>query len=151
MVWRGRPSGLPPNDFITGVHSSVSECINCRPSSSSSSSWRDKHADRLRVMYITAAGVQRVRSAIFLQCDFLHRWFALLWKKDYLRKTTCDWLCGYDAAFVKLLWPLVPDSSDSVLVQFLSDSWASCSWLPRVRHLIFPPYLGCFFTFSLTF
>jgi len=28
---------------------------------------------------------------------------ALLWKKDYLRKTTCDWLCGYDAAFVKLL------------------------------------------------
>ena len=27
---------------------------------------------------------------------------ALLWK-DYLRKTTCDWLCGYDAAFVKLL------------------------------------------------
>ena len=32
---------------------------------------------------------------------------ALLWKKDYLRKTTCDWLYGYDAAFVKLLWPLV--------------------------------------------
>ena len=23
---------------------------------------------------------------------------------------TCDWLCGYDAAFVKLLWLLVPDS-----------------------------------------
>ena len=28
---------------------------------------------------------------------------ALLWKKDYLRKTNCDWLCGYDAPFVKLL------------------------------------------------
>ena len=28
---------------------------------------------------------------------------ALLWKKDYLRKTACVWLCGYDAAFVKLL------------------------------------------------
>ena len=27
---------------------------------------------------------------------------ALLWKKDYLRKTACIWLCGYDAAFVKL-------------------------------------------------
>ena len=25
------------------------------------------------------------------------------WKKDYLRKTACVWLCGYDAAFVKLL------------------------------------------------
>ena len=25
----------------------------------------------------------------------------------YLRKTPCDWLCGDDAAFVKLLWPLV--------------------------------------------
>ena len=32
---------------------------------------------------------------------------ALLWKKDYFRKTTCDCLCGYDAAFVKLVWPLV--------------------------------------------
>ena len=27
--------------------------------------------------------------------------------KDYLRKTPCDWLCGDDAAFVKLLLPLV--------------------------------------------
>ena len=27
--------------------------------------------------------------------------------KDYLRKTPCDWLCADDAAFVKLLWPLV--------------------------------------------
>ena len=25
------------------------------------------------------------------------------WKKDYLRKTACIWLCGYNAAFVKLL------------------------------------------------
>ena len=25
---------------------------------------------------------------------------ALLWKKDYLRKTACVWLCGHDAAFV---------------------------------------------------
>ena len=25
------------------------------------------------------------------------------WKKDYIRKTACVWLCGYDAAFVKLL------------------------------------------------
>ena len=32
---------------------------------------------------------------------------ALLWKKDYPRKTACVWLCGYDAAFVKWLWPLV--------------------------------------------
>ena len=24
------------------------------------------------------------------------------WKKDYLRKTACVWICGYDAAFVKL-------------------------------------------------
>ena len=24
-------------------------------------------------------------------------------QKDYLRKTACVWLCGYDAAFVKLL------------------------------------------------
>ena len=27
--------------------------------------------------------------------------------KDCLRKTRCDWLCGDDAAFVKLLCPLV--------------------------------------------
>ena len=27
--------------------------------------------------------------------------------KGYLRKTPIDWLCGDDAAFVKLLWPLV--------------------------------------------
>ena len=32
---------------------------------------------------------------------------ALVWKKDYFRKTACIWLCDYDAAFVKLLWPLV--------------------------------------------
>ena len=48
------------------------------------------------------------RSAIFFISEV-----ALLWKKDYLRKTTCDWLCGYDAAFVKLLWPLVSDITDS--------------------------------------
>ena len=29
------------------------------------------------------------------------------WKMDYLRKTACVWLFGYDAAFVKLFWPLV--------------------------------------------
>ena len=28
---------------------------------------------------------------------------ALLFNKNYLRKTVCIWLCGYDAAFVKLL------------------------------------------------
>ena len=27
--------------------------------------------------------------------------------KDYLRQTPCNWLCGDDAAIVKLLWPLV--------------------------------------------
>ena len=27
--------------------------------------------------------------------------------KDYLRKTPCDWLCGDDAVFVKILRPLV--------------------------------------------
>ena len=25
----------------------------------------------------------------------------------FIRKTLCDWLCGDDAVFVKLLWPLV--------------------------------------------
>ena len=40
---------------------------------------------------------QCVRSAIFFISEV-----ALLWKMDYLRKTTCDWLCGYDAAFFKL-------------------------------------------------
>ena len=29
------------------------------------------------------------------------------WKKDYLRKTACVWLCDYNAAFVKLFSPLV--------------------------------------------
>ena len=34
----------------------------------------------------------------FLQCDFFFiSEVALLWKKDYLRKTTCDWFCSYDA------------------------------------------------------
>ena len=32
--------------------------------------------------------------------------------KDSLRITSCDWLCGGDAAFVKLLWPLVELSVD---------------------------------------
>ena len=27
---------------------------------------------------------------------------ALLWKKDYLKKTACVWLYDYNAAFVKL-------------------------------------------------
>jgi len=30
-------------------------------------------------------------------------------EEDYLTKTTCDWLCRYHTAFVKLLGPLVVD------------------------------------------
>ena len=47
-------------------------------------------------------------SVFFYSVIFFISEVALLRKKDYLRKTTCDWLCGYDAAFVKLLYrPLV--------------------------------------------
>ena len=47
--------------------------------------------------------------AVRLECIFSHSVIffisevALLRKKDCLGKTTCDWLFGYDAAFVKLL------------------------------------------------
>jgi len=71
---------------------------------------------------------------------------ALLWKKDYLGKTTRNWLCGYDVAFVKLFWPLVgkydsyyvgvresesirglwPWMSLKVIYQFQGFSKASC-------------------------
>ena len=38
----------------------------------------------------------------------LHQWSCTVMEEGlYLRKTACVWLCGCDAAFVKLLWPLV--------------------------------------------
>ena len=55
-------------------------------------------------------------------------------KKDYLRKTTYDWLYGYDAAFVKLLWPLVRWCFASVLsagcVLYLRESAVFLLFLP---------------------
>ena len=41
---------------------------------------------------------------------------ALLWKKDYRRKTVCVWLCGYDAAYCDLLFLTVSVEMFSVLV-----------------------------------
>ena len=95
MVWRVRL----PSEQIHHRNEITQACptdgaTNCRPTSSTS--WRDK------LLAFNGFAVRFSRNAIFFISEV-----ALLWKKDYLRKTTCDWLCGYDAAFVKLLYPLV--------------------------------------------
>ena len=89
-----------PNRFITKMKS----LKRGRPSLSihlASDSRRVASSTVFAIHNSSAFAVRFSRSAIFFISEV-----ALLWKKDYLRKTTCDWLCDYDAAFVKLLWPL---------------------------------------------
>jgi len=110
--------------FITEMKSfkrvQLRGATNCRPSLSSSSSWRDKLLTDARDAYYSCG---RLMGS---QCDFLAvrysssvNFLATIWplieilrslvvyvnhhNKDYLRKTPFDWLCGDDAAFVKLL------------------------------------------------
>ena len=57
---------------------------------------------RGQVRALAGAGLAARRA-----CDNYLRLFVFIseiaWKNDYLRKTACVWLCGYDAAFVKLI------------------------------------------------
>ena len=78
MAWRVRPA-----DWTKSSPVSIQAC------------WTESRNELLTACAIHSLhGVEQqcVRSAIFSQCDFLHQW---------------SWLCGDDAAYVKLLWPLV--------------------------------------------
>ena len=130
MAWRVRPPSVRPSErnrhrcALKRVR--LRGATNYRPSSSSSS-WRDKHADRLRVMYITVAGVQRVRSS---QCDFLAMWFFHQWsctiveqglpQENYLR-FVLRLRCGFCQI------TLTSCNINGVL-QYRWICWSDCQW-----------------------
>ena len=133
MAWRARPPLAGRADSSPKWdHSSACDgrrATNCRPTSSSS--WRGKLlTDRAIPIVVVARPCLRYTTAVRSLCGFLTvrfsssvNFLATIWphieilrslvvyvnyhNKDYLRKTPCDWLCGDDAAFVKLLRPLV--------------------------------------------
>ena len=86
--------------------------VNSRPSSSSTTvcteSWstESRHKLNRRGPSPRRPPCPLYTKTLRSQCDFFRTCsaiffiseVALLSKKDYLRKTTCDWLCGYDAA-----------------------------------------------------
>ena len=63
--------------------------------------------------------------------------------KDYLSKTPCDWLCGDDAAFVRLLWPLL------MLNLLSTTSLGMCIFLATLC-IVLHPSICLFVQFVLT-
>ena len=99
LLYRGRPSVRRPV-FVTETWRVISALVDF--------AGRDQQQQTERYIYRRRrCTISLYTMAVRSQCDFFlavrFSSSVKLWNKDYFRKTPCDWLCGYDAAFVKLL------------------------------------------------
>ena len=121
MAWRVRP---PPAEVAEQIHhrneiTQAWRATNCRLTSSSCDKLLTDCAWCITLLPLNGFAVRFSRSAIFFISEVFGDDLPLIeilrslvvyvnhHDNDYLRRTPCDWLRDNDAAFVKLLWPLV--------------------------------------------